>query len=74
MIMTGHIIRTIKQHATTNLISTEDYLRNEMLKPKRQQMDDKLIEPIDIFIRSHNIEDYNNKETGRKDIEIKVTQ
>ena len=47
-----HIITRIKWYVKTTPISTEDYLRNEMVIANKHQTDDKLNENTDLFTKN----------------------
>ena len=74
VIKTGCIIIRTKQHVTANPISTEDYIRIEVQKDNKQQLDGKLSELKDRFAKLHNDEQLNIMELDRKDKEPKVIQ
>ena len=59
---------TSKGHPTLE----EDYLRNEIMKPYRQQIYEKLREIIDRLTRSCNPDASNNTEMKRKDTETET--
>ena len=55
-------------------ITTEDYLKNEMVKVNKCQMDDKPNESIFQFAKMHNSECLNKMEMERKETEPIITQ
>ena len=70
MMKTGFVITRTKSYVTVIPISALEYLRNEMMKPTRQNMDNKLNEICYRFTREPNSE--GNTEMGRKDTKIKA--
>ena len=59
---------------TATPISVQDYLTSKVQKGNKQNTDDKLSEPVDIFDRIHNDEKLNKMETDRQDREPKMIQ
>ena len=52
----GHIIKRTKQHVTATTNAVKDNLRDEMMKPNKQQMDNKHGEIIKRLTKSYNNE------------------
>ena len=59
---------------TATPISTEDYLRNKLMKVNKQQTDNKVNELTDKFTKIHNNEQINKMEMERKYTEPNVKQ